>query len=110
MNYQELIAALEAHYEKKVEEDGDGEESIDTFAYDDGNDELPEEIGKMEEVEQHGGEGEGDDWYSVKFFPKHNIYIKVSGYYSSESGTSFDGWEDDCKEVTPKEKMVTVYE
>ncbi len=65
-------------------------------------------LGEMEEVDQYGGEGQGDTWYSVKFFPKHNVYIKVNGWYQSHSGTDFNGWED-CNEVSPKEKTITVY-
>lgn len=62
-----------------------------------------------EEVEQYGGEGQGDTWYSVKYFPDHNIYLKVDGWYQSYSGTEFNGW--DCvKEVKPIQKTVTVYE
>lgn len=62
------------------------------------------------EVEQVGGEGEGDHWHSVKYFPDHDIYIKVTGFYQSYDGTEFyDGW-DCCKEVRPQEKTITVYQ
>lgn len=67
------------------------------------------EIPNWEEVEQYGGEGQGDTWYSVKYFPNHNIYIRVDGFYQSHYGTDFSGW--DClTEVTPKQKTITVYE
>jgi len=73
-------------------------------------DEWFEKVGiKWEEVEQYGGEGQGSTWYSVKYFPNHDVYIRVDGYYSSYNGTDFDGW-DDCTEVRPKEKTITVYE
>ena len=62
-----------------------------------------------EEVDQYGGEGQGDDWWSVKYFPEHDVYIKVSGFYASYDGTSFNGW-DDCSEVRPIQKTITVYE
>lgn len=101
MNYTELISLLEKHYKEDVSE----------FAYHDPKkpELLTEEIGEMVEVDQHGGEGEGEDWWSVKHFPKHNIYVKVSGFYQSYNGTDFDGWED-CKEVKPQTKTITVYE
>lgn len=67
-------------------------------------------IGGFEEVEQYGGEGEGITWYSVKYFPKHDIYIKVSGYYTSYNGTEFyDGFEGSCSEVRPEKVEVTQY-
>lgn len=65
-------------------------------------------VGEWEEVEQHGGEGKGDDWWSVKYFKDHDLYIKVSGFYASYDGTTFDGW-DSCKEVKPVQKTITVY-
>lgn len=65
-------------------------------------------IGEWEEVEQVGGEGEGDIWYSVKYFKDHDVYIKTTGFYSSYEGTEFyDGYGE---EVRPKEKTITVYE
>jgi hypothetical protein len=66
-----------------------------------------EELGGWDEVAQKGGEGQGDEWYSVKFFPKYDIYIKTDGWYSSYHGVDFEEWG---KEVTPKEKVITVYE
>lgn len=62
------------------------------------------------EVEQYGGEDQGSTWYSVKYFPDHDVYIRVDGYYSSYNGTDFNGWDGDCKEVRPKQKTITVYE
>lgn len=63
-----------------------------------------------QEVCQYGGEGQGDMWYSVKYFPYHDVYIRVDGYYSSYEGVDFEDWADSCKEVKPKEKTITVYE
>lgn len=63
-----------------------------------------------EEIDQYGGEGQGDTWWSVKYFPEHDVYIKVNGYYQSYNGTEFyNGWNS-CSEVKPKEKVITVYE
>ena len=63
-----------------------------------------------EEVAQEGGEGEGDIWYSVKYFPDHDVYIRIDGFYQSYIGVEFyNGW-DCCSEVRPKEKTITVYE
>tara|TARA_R110000868_G_scaffold76573_6_gene220169 strand:- start:5613 stop:6038 length:426 start_codon:yes stop_codon:yes gene_type:complete len=66
-------------------------------------------LGHTERMASHGGEGEGEDYWSVWYFDKHDVYIKVQGYYQSYNGTEFeDGW-DSCFEVVPEEVMVTVY-
>lgn len=83
--------------------------SVEQFAYDDyDDDELKPILGEIIEVKQHGGEDQGSNWYCVKHFPKHNVYIKTSGYYSSYNGTEFD--DGYGHEVKPVEKVVTVYE
>lgn len=97
MNFEQIMEVLE----NKID-------SVSKFAYDEFDQEKLG-LGKIEEVAQHGGEGEGSNWYSVKHFVDHDIYIKVSGYYASHYGTDFDGW-DDCKEVRPKQQTITVYE
>jgi len=66
-------------------------------------------IPEWTEIEQVGGEGEGDHWHSVKYFKDHDVYIKVIGFYSSYHGTDFSGY-DCCYNVAPKEKTITVYE
>jgi len=65
-------------------------------------------LGEVIEVEQVGGEGEGSTWYSIKYFKDHNVYIKISGYYSSYEGTEFD--EGYGEEVKPVERTVTIFE
>jgi len=62
------------------------------------------------EVDQYGGEGKGDTWWSIKYFPDHDVYLRVYGYYQSYNGTEFyDGWG--CvSEVKPQQKTITVYE
>ena len=67
-------------------------------------------IGEFKEVEQEGGEGQGDSWHSIKYFPKHNIYLMVHGWYSSGNGTDFGDWDSAVSVVAPKEKTITVYE
>ncbi len=64
-------------------------------------------LGKIEEVEQYGGEGQGETWYSVKHFVDHDVYIQTDGFYSSYNGTDF--YEGYGEEVVPEERMVTVY-
>lgn len=67
---------------------------------------LPE----WKEAAQEGGCDRGSNWYSIKYFPELDLYIKVSGWYQSHYGTDFNDWEDACKEVRPQEKTITVYE
>jgi hypothetical protein len=74
-----------------------------------GHDNYDEEelgLGKMEEVHN---EREGSDFdciVKVVYFKDHDVYISVSGYYSSQEGSTFDG---DFAEVKPEEKTITVY-
>lgn len=81
--------------------------SEDEFAYDD-VDYKRLGLGEVEEVYQEGGEGQGDEWYSVKHFKDHNVYIKIEGYYQSHNGTEFENGMGE--EVRPIEKTITVYE
>lgn len=67
-------------------------------------------IGEIIQIEQYGGEDMGSTWYSIKYFPQHDIHIKVSGWYQSYHGTDFEDWSDACSEVKPVTKTVTVFE
>ena len=65
-------------------------------------------LGEVKEIIQVGGEDQGSDWYSIKHFKDHDVYIKTSGYYQSHHGTDFEcGYGE---EVKPVEKTITVYE
>tara|TARA_R110000868_G_scaffold76573_6_gene220170 strand:- start:6050 stop:6442 length:393 start_codon:yes stop_codon:yes gene_type:complete len=67
-------------------------------------------LGVVTQVDSHGGEGEGEDWWRVYHFETHGIYVQVEGFYQSYNGTEFwNGWES-CSEVSPKQKTITVYE
>ncbi len=98
MNFKEIIQELE---NQKIE--------IEDYARSEMENPLPN-IGPWEEIVQKGGEGEGEEWYVVHYFKDHDIYIQTTGFYSSNDGTSFEGYEDECSEVKPKEKTITVYE
>lgn len=65
-------------------------------------------LGEVEEVAQYGGEGQGDTWWSVKYFKDHDVYIKIDGSYSSYDGTDF--YYGYGREVRPQKKTITVYE
>ena len=63
---------------------------------------------KFECVEQHGGEGEGEDFYTVYQFNTDNevVYVKFQGWYQSYNGSEMTAWAF----VTPKTIEVVVYE
>jgi len=65
-------------------------------------------LGKVVEVEQVGGSGQGDEYYSVKHFVDHDVYIRTEGWYSSYEGTTWDNGYGE--EVFPIEKTIIVYE
>lgn len=72
---------------------------------------FPQELGKTQRVFSKGGEGEGEDWRRVYHFIDHNVYLEFNGHYTSYNGVDFyDGFDNHCSEVRPKEKTITVYE
>lgn len=56
-------------------------------------------------VDSYGGEGQGDNYYSVYHFPEVDMYIKFYGYYQSYNGSEYQ----DCYLVEPKEVTKTEY-
>lgn len=62
---------------------------------------------KFECVEQHGGEGEGEDFYTVYKFTKADeiVFVKFQGWYQSYNGSEMTDWAF----VTPKKVEVIVY-
>lgn len=67
-----------------------------------------ETFGEIEVIHEEGDcEGGGDHSEKVFHFKDHNVFIRVTGFYSSYNGTD---WENDWTEVSPKEKTITVYE
>lgn len=61
-----------------------------------------------EHKDNYGGEGEGDDFWSVYAFCKgdETVYVKFQGWYASYHGREFNEWFF----VEPKQKTITVYE
>lgn len=69
-------------------------------------------LGKIVEMEDgsKGGSDRGSDYRRVFHFVDHNVYLEISGFYSSYDGVDFSGdWEDCSKEVRPYQEMITVY-
>ncbi len=64
-------------------------------------------LGEFVEVEQVGGEGEGDHYHIVLYFEKYDEYVRSDAYYASYHGVSdFSDWYI----VTKQERTITVYE
>lgn len=114
--FEELVVKLlnEADNEVKYRYFFEGEASD---VYDDGrywdgvaefNEILQSHGINFERKEQFGGEGEGEDYYSVySFFTNTDeCYIKFSGWYQSYSGSDYS----EFFVVKPVERMVTFYE
>jgi hypothetical protein len=70
------------------------------------NVELLDQI-TCEVATHHGGEGEGDQYYTVYEFNLNNesVYIKLNGWYQSYHGPEYTGW---CY-VKPKEVTIIEY-
>lgn len=101
MTGQEIIARLEEFF------GGNGDSQVANYCWDD-YEEAELGLGKIEEVDQYGGEGQGETWYKVNHFVDHNVYIRTDGFYSSYNGTDFD--EGFGSEVRPISKTITVFE
>lgn len=69
--------------------------------------ELKENNIKFTHMDNHGGEGEGEDYWSVYKFTSgaDEVFVQFDGYYMSYDGSTFNEWFF----VTPKEVMVTQY-
>lgn len=57
--------------------------------------------------DNHGGEGEGDQYWSVYSFTKDNqtVHVKFNGWYASHYGSEFTEWFF----VKPKKVTVTQF-
>lgn len=102
MNYNEIIAKLAA---AEI-----GPEQIDEMAYSAGDvvGELKDEFGEVTLIAEHGGEGEGEEYWKVFHFADHDTYIKYDARYTSYEGVEWDGV--DFYEVHPKSKTITYFD
>lgn len=66
---------------------------------------IAEKIGPWECVEHHGGEGEGDSYWTIYYFKAHNIYLDFNGWYASHHGAEFTN----LVEVFPTQVTKTEY-
>lgn len=86
-----------------------------TFKYN--HDKRPDRIAKdfdIKEVDKHGGEDQGSDYYTIWSINRREdysdvVYIKIRGYYSSYNGTEYAEFDEAVKLVLPVEKTIIVY-
>jgi len=64
-------------------------------------------FGKVELIDEYGGENCGSDYWKVYHFIEHDVYIRIDGWYQSYHGTEFNNAP---YEVKPQQKVITVYE
>lgn len=79
-------------FQQIVEKLNENNISLSEFGYGDfgeGKENFVEGIGPSKEVDSYGGEEQGSEWYSVRYFPEHDVYIRVDAYYSSYEGADF---------------------
>jgi hypothetical protein len=51
------------------------------------------DIGPSEEIDQYGGEECGIEWYTVRHFTDHDVYIRIEASYYSYEGVDFSNAE-----------------
>lgn len=57
--------------------------------------------------DSYGGEGQGDEYWSVYAFTRDDekVYVQFNGWYASYNGAEFTEWYF----VEPKQKVITVF-
>lgn len=66
-------------------------------------------LGTLAYVDDYGGEGQGDDYWVVFSLTQGDVtrHFKKPGWYQSYAGGELDG---DLMDVTPVQKVITVWE
>jgi hypothetical protein len=120
---KELKAKVTEFLETEFESDGDCGDLKNTMFHSDYPQEGYKYNGEFEDAvlakadelglqvafcDNHGGEGEGEDYWSVYSFTDGDnvVYVQFDGWYASYNGAEFTEWFF----VEPKEVMVTQYE
>jgi len=106
MEYKEIIEILKQNMDSVSDFAYEGV----YYKYDEKMKPYEEQLGEFKEIDAYGGEDMGSEWYRVFHVVKHDIYIKVEGYYSSYNGTDFDNDWDCCTQVKPVLVEVTQFQ
>jgi hypothetical protein len=115
MDVQEIAEFLENYHfsedpEDQYDDDWAGWMAVEECSYGDGH-ETP--IGHLSLVDQHGGEGQGDQYWIVVRLTQGDVSrtFKKEGWYASHHGHEFDGFNSDTfSEVSQVQKTITVWE
>ena len=59
-------------------------------------------------ISENGKLNHGNTFKTVYYFEDHDVYLSINGWYSSFLGMDFEDAE--IKEVTPKQKTITIFE
>jgi hypothetical protein len=108
MSLKETIESFLAENSSELESAFFHEGITDYGDYPEMEEELQQAGIDFECVEQEGGEGEGDQYHTVYKFTKgaEEVFVKFHGWYASYHGSEMNGYNI----VTPKQKVITVYE
>ena len=100
---------LDMFFHSTVESAQDGFDSAYSYETDGGffGDLIGKEI-EFSHIENHGGEGMGEEYWSVYKFTKvgEELYVQFNGWYQSFNGSEFTEWFF----VKPKQVMVTQFD
>ena len=110
LTFNEIKEILESDLfeENELSPDNWMHENVYENAHEIDNPELFNEyskLGKCKMVEQYGGEGQGDTYYSVYHFVDHDVYIRFDGWYASHHGSEYE----EMFQVRPYEELVVKY-
>lgn len=83
------------------------DEFKNSFGYYDEFNSVELGLGESESVHHDREGGSYDTDVQVIHFKDHDVYVSLSGYYSSQEGSTWDG---EFQVVYPKQKVITVYE
>lgn len=61
----------------------------------------------LSNFEDKGGRADTSEFWNVVYFPDHNAYLKISGWYDSYGG--YEHSYDEIKEVKPQTVTKTIY-
>ena len=108
-NFKNINYFIDEWYDEDYDEDYDEQEITNS----DKHKNLKTVLGNWKEIHVSGGSERGSNWVRVLYFEKHDVYIEVSGYYTSYNGVEFidTSWDTkEIKEVRPKEVIQVIYE
>jgi hypothetical protein len=109
MNYQEIIAKLgELGVDPEKLSNEDFYARDETGAYKDQKPKIEAVLGPFRNIVEKGGEGQGEEYWTITYFEDHDVYIRVDAFYQSYDGTDFS--DSKFKQVRPVRVEVTEYQ